>query len=240
MHRSAVVFRPLTSTQRGWHGSCERYVVLTWRCTMSIGLRIGWFALICWGFAAACSPKQDPATVPKAAVDAHPQALPNEPLADKPAEPKPASDTASGTVASVEIRPWSSVGADDSKVMGVLQFAPTSSGMEVSGALKDLPKGLHGLHIHENGDCGKPGGHFAPTGNPHGDPATPEHHLGDLGNVEAAASNQAVVSINVPGLALNGQNSVLGHALVVDARADDMSTQPSGSSGDVIGCGVIM
>jgi Cu-Zn family superoxide dismutase len=101
--------------------------------------------------------------------------------------------------------------------------------MEVSGAMKDLPTGMHGLHIHENGDCSKPGGHFAPTGTPHG----------DLGNVEADASNQAVVSINVPGLVLQGKNSILGRTVVVNAGPDDLSSQQSGNSGNVIGCGVI-
>lgn len=208
---------------------------------MSIALRVVLLPLIC-GVAAACSdPKQGAADMPKAAVqvDSHQPASPNEPLANKPAEPKPASDAASGVVASVEIKPWSSNGTTDSKVMGVIQFAPTSSGMEVSGAMKDLPTGLHGLHIHKNGDCSNPGGHFAPSGYPHGDPADRERHLGDLGNVEADASNQAVVSINVPGLALNGKNSILGRTVVVNAGLDDLSSQPSGSSGDVIGCGVI-
>ena len=213
---------------------------------MSIALRIALFVLA--GFVAGCSePKQNPtekpnpAEVPKAALpgDTHPQATPNVPLANESAEPKPAGDAASGAVASAEIKPWSSNGTTDSKVMGVIQFAPTSGGIEVSGAMKDLPTGMHGLHIHENGDCSKPGGHFAPTGTMHGDPADREHHLGDLGNVQADASNQAVVSINVSGLALQGENSILGRTLVVNAGPDDLSSQPSGGSGDVIGCGVI-
>ncbi len=209
---------------------------------MPISLQTVLLAVVCCGFAFGCSdPTPDPTKVPRAAapIDSHPQALPNTQLANKPAEPPPAGDAASGVVASVEIKPWSSGATDDNKVTGVIQFAPTSSGMEVSGALKNLPTGLHGLHIHESGDCAKPGGHFAPTGNRHGNPANGEHHLGDLGNVEADASNQAAVSISVSGLALSGKNSILGHALVVHAGADDMSSQPSGNSGDVIGCGII-
>jgi Cu-Zn family superoxide dismutase len=95
------------------------------------------------------------------------------------------------------------------------------------------------LYIHENGDCSKPGGHFAPTGDQHGDPANGEHHLGDLGNVVADTSNHAVVSINVPGLALHGKNSILGRTLVVYADADHPNSQPAGNAGEAIGCGVI-
>ena len=47
------------------------------------------------------------------------------------------------------------------------------------------------------------------------------------------------MSINVDGLALNGKNSILGHALVVHAGPDDLTSQPSGNSGEVIGCGII-
>ena len=161
---------------------------------MPTALRIALFSCVCCGFALGCSdPTQDPSKVPRAVApgDSPAQALPNMPLANKPTEPAPIGDSAPGVAASVEIKPWSADATSDNKVSGAIQFAPTSSGMEVSGALKNLPKGLHGLHIHENGECSKPGGHLAPAGNRHGDPTNGEHHLGDLGNVEADASNQA-------------------------------------------------
>jgi Cu-Zn family superoxide dismutase len=214
---------------------------------MSIARRTALATVICCGFAFGCSdptpPTPDPSKVPKAVgqADAHPQALPNTQLASKPVEPAPIGDAAPGVVASAEITPWGgATTADaDSKVSGAIQFASTTTGLEVSGALKNLPKGLHGLHIHENGDCSNPGGHFAPAIQQHGDPASGEHHLGDLGNVEADGSNQAAVSINASGLALHGQNSILGHALVVHAAPDDLHSQPAGNSGDIIGCGII-
>jgi len=209
---------------------------------MSIARRTALVALVCCGFAFACSdPKPDPAKVPRAAASANSPALPHTELANRPAEPAPIGDAAPGVVASAEIKPWGGATTDraDNKVTGAIQFASTTTGLEVSGALKNLPKGLHGLHIHENGDCGKPGGHFAPASTQHGDPSNGEHHLGDLGNVDADASNQAVVSINASGLALQGANSILGHALVVHAAPDDLRSQPAGDSGDIIGCGII-
>ncbi len=197
--------------------------------------------VVCIGCGFGCSDPRDPAKVPRAAAtaDVLAQAPPNTQLESKPPAPTPSGDAAPGVVASVEIKPWTGNGSNDNKVNGVIQFAPTSSGMELSGALRNLPEGAHGLHIHQNDDCASPGEHFVPTGNRHGDPGSAEHHLGDLGNVEADASNQAVVSIGVSGLTLNGTNSILGRAMVVHARPDDMTSQPSGNSGDVIGCGII-
>ncbi len=204
-------------------------------------LRTVLLSVVCIGCGFGCSDPQDPAKVPKAAAatDVLSQAPSNTQLEGKPPAPMPSGDAAPGVVASVEIKPRTGNGSRDNEVNGVIQFAPTSSGMELSGALRNLPEGAHGLHIHQNDDCASPGEHFAPTGKRHGDPGGAEHHLGDLGNVEADASNQAVVSIGVSGLALNGTNSILGHAMVVHAGPDDMTSQPSGNSGDVIGCGII-
>jgi superoxide dismutase, Cu-Zn family len=216
-------------------------------------VRIMLLTIVCFGAGPGCSdPSQDPAKVPRAVanLDTPARAVASTPLANKPAEPAPAGDAAPGVVASVAIKPWSASGTSDNSttnntnntnnnVAGVIQFSPTSTGMELSGALKNVPEGRHGLHIHENGDCSEPGAHFAPANNRHGDPLSSEHHAGDLGNIEADATNQAVVSINVAGLTLSGANSILGHAMVVHARADDMTSQPSGKSGDIIGCGII-
>lgn len=209
-------------------------------------VRVMLLTIVCLGAVSGCSdPSKDPAKVPRAVanLDAPSQAVAGTTPVNTPVEPAPSGDAAPGVVASVEIRPWSASGASDnttnSTLGGVIQFAPTSTGMELSGALKNVPEGQHGLHIHENGDCSKAGAHFAPANNRHGDPLNSEHHAGDLGNIEADATNQAVVSINVEGLTLSGANSILGHAMVVHAGADDMTSQPSGNSGDIIGCGII-
>jgi Cu-Zn family superoxide dismutase len=157
-------------------------------------------------------------------------------LADAATAP-PASDAASGVVASVAIAPWPANGAGKTK--GTIHLVPTSTGLELTGQLTDLPKGMHGLHIHANSNCADPGPHFSPVAHRHGDPKDADHHLGDLGNIEADAAEEATVSANVDGLALHGKRSILGHAMVVHAGADDLQTQPSGNSGDVIACGII-
>ena len=39
--------------------------------------------------------------------------------------------------------------------------------VEIRGSVQNLPKGLHGFHVHENGatgnNCEDAGGHFNPT-----------------------------------------------------------------------------
>merc|ERR1711997_525144 len=53
-----------------------------------------------------------------------------------------------------------------------------------SGSIGPLSPGLHGFHIHENGDlsdhCDGAGGHYNPFGFNHSSP-----DMGDLGNIEA-------------------------------------------------------
>lgn len=160
-----------------------------------------------------------------------------EPALDPATEAPTPGDAAKDTVAVAHLQPQA--GADDNEASGYVYFAPTSNGIELTGRLLDIEQGKHGIHIHENGDCADPGPHFAPDDSAHGDPERGEHHLGDLGNIEADPANEAWVSINVDGLALKGERSVLGKALVVHVGADDLSSQPSGNSGDVLACGII-
>src|SRR5690606_33627677 len=102
--------------------------------------------------------------------------------------------------------------------------------------------------VHENGSCepgedGTPGGaagdHFAPLGNPHGAPGDSARHVGDLGNVEAGADGRAQGTFVDPVVTLDGAHAIVGKAVVVHSGEDDLTSQPSGDSGDRVGCGVI-
>lgn len=127
---------------------------------------------------------------------------------------------------------------------GTITFSSENGTVRVEGRLSGLKPGRHGIHIHENGDCSAPdassaGGHFNPTGQPHGSPQSTQRHVGDLGNLEAGADSSAIVSLTDSLITLSGSNSIVGKAIVVHADADDLTTDPSGNSGLRVTCGVI-
>ena len=129
-------------------------------------------------------------------------------------------------------------------VNGVVKFEATAKGVKVSWDLKGLAPGKHGFHIHElgNTDCpdGKcAGGHFNPDGKKHGGPTAPERHAGDLGNIEADAKGMSKGEMVDKGITLSGDHSVVGRAVIVHAKEDDLTTDPTGNAGDRIASGVI-
>jgi Cu-Zn family superoxide dismutase len=132
-------------------------------------------------------------------------------------------------------------------VAGALDLVASDGAVVMTGVVSGLKPGSHhGFHIHEKGDCSSPdfksaGDHFNPTSQPHGNPATPPHHLGDVPNLEADDMGKATVNARIEGVTLGdqGPHDLVGRALVVHADADDYKTQPSGNSGDRIACGVI-
>ncbi len=63
--------------------------------------------------------------------------------------------------------------------------------------------------------------------------------MGDLGNIEADASGKAHVEMTDKMLKLSGDNSHIGHAVIVHEKADDLKTQPTGDAGGRVACGVI-
>ena len=59
-----------------------------------------------------------------------------------------------------------------------------------------LTPGLHAVHIHEKGDCSSTdassaGGHWNPTTHNHGKWGHGEHHMGDIGNLNADKDGSA-------------------------------------------------
>jgi len=129
---------------------------------------------------------------------------------------------------------------------GRVTFDQQSGGVMVVVAVTGLPPGTsHGFHVHEKGDCSAPdamsaGGHFNPTGKPHGQMTMPDHHAGDMNNLTADASGNARVQFLMPDVTVApGPNSVVGRAVVIHKDPDDYRTQPTGNSGGRIACGVV-
>jgi Cu-Zn family superoxide dismutase len=106
------------------------------------------------------------------------------------------------------------------------------------------PNQEHGFHIHEVGDCSSGDGmsakgHFNPYGKPHGPPGA-EHHAGDMPSLKADGRGRAQLQAELDVVTLKpGPANIIGRAVIVHARPDDYSTQPTGNSGARIACGVI-
>lgn len=129
---------------------------------------------------------------------------------------------------------------------GVVNFSQDGDIMQVNIRVDNLkPNSIHGVHIHDVGDCRAPdassaGGHFNPHGKSHGGPFSEPRHGGDLGNIQADANGTAIISIQVPGISLGKEDdSIIGRAVIVHEQGDDLTSQPSGNAGARIACGLI-
>lgn len=135
--------------------------------------------------------------------------------------------------------------------IGHATFRTSGDGVRVSVKVTQLTPGEHGIHIHNVGKCEAPafttaGGHFNPTSAHHGAHNTqdPHPHVGDLPNLTVDAGGKGSLTFLIPGATLgDGANSLFhdgGTSLVIHAKADDLSSDPSGNSGDRVACGAIV
>ena len=137
--------------------------------------------------------------------------------------------------------------------IGSARFMEDARGtVHVNVRVRGLAPGSHGTHIHTVGVCDAPdfltaGGHFNPTGAPHGEHSKHEaavHHAGDLPNM--TVNRRARGHLNTTSIHFtltHGDAASLfdadGSSIVVHAAPDDYVTQPTGNSGARVACGVI-
>jgi Cu-Zn family superoxide dismutase len=134
--------------------------------------------------------------------------------------------------------------------VGTLHFSDQgAAGVLVTGDLRNLSVGQHGVHFHAVGRCDAAGA-FATAG-AHINPASRKHglqnpegpHAGDLPNLVIGADMTGSYRATTTRVTLgNGAQSLLdadGSAVVVHAAADDQQTDPAGNSGARVACGVI-
>ena len=129
-------------------------------------------------------------------------------------------------------------------VAGTVTFTQKGDKVGVVANVTGLSPGPHGFHVHEKGDCSaadgmSAGGHFNPGSKPHGDPATAEHHAGDMPQLVADASGNATLNAELSPMTIGGADNIVGKAVIVHKDADDFKTQPTGNSGARVACGVI-
>ena len=136
----------------------------------------------------------------------------------------------------------------EGKPAGTAQFQESKQGVLVTLRVRNLPPGLHAVHIHAVGKCEAPqfttaGGHFNPGQKKHGFKNPDGPHAGDLPDVLVVKDGTGRFEAVTDAVSFAaGANSIFdqdGSAIVVHATADDNATDPSGNSGDRIACGVI-
>lgn len=160
-----------------------------------------------------------------------------------------AAESEAGNIAVAEIMPSKAATTQPSMnaVKGSIRFTPTASGVRVTGEISGLvPGSKHGFHIHEKGDLSgadlmTTGAHWDPHGTHlHGGPTTSPVHGGDMGNLEADANGVAKVDMELSGITIDGERGVVGRAVIVHAKEDDLKSQPSGAAGARVAGGLIV
>lgn len=137
----------------------------------------------------------------------------------------------------------------DKEKVGTTTIRPVYTGVKITLEATDLPPGMHGFHIHENGICEAPdfksaGGHFNPTGGKHGFEHPEGPHAGDLQNIKVDQDGTVFADAAAEMVTLEkGKNNSLlkegGTALMIHSGADDYKSQPSDDAGERLACGVI-
>lgn len=136
------------------------------------------------------------------------------------------------------------------KPIGEVTISQSKYGAVFVPALKGLPPGVHGFHVHENPSCapkekeGKAvaalaaGGHYDPKKTKRHDTPWGAGHLGDLPALYVDRDGTARQPVLAPRLALA---DVGGRSLMIHAGGDNHADHPAplGGGGARIACGVI-
>lgn len=137
----------------------------------------------------------------------------------------------------------------DTDVKGSVKFTEENGKVKMMAYLSGLAEGEHAIHIHEEADCSSPdgtsaGGHWNPTGQPHGKWGDETgYHKGDIGNFTVAADGKGEVEFSTDQWCIgcgDKTKDILGKAIIVHQGADDFTSQPSGAAGSRVSCGGII
>jgi Cu-Zn family superoxide dismutase len=134
--------------------------------------------------------------------------------------------------------------------IGQIILSETSSGVQVTPDLTNLPPGERGFHLHENGSCepaekdgkktpaGAAGSHYDPGHSKKHDGPWGEGHSGDLPTLNVSINGTATQTLMAKRLELK---DFYEKALVIHAGGDNFSDypEPLGGGGARVACGVV-
>jgi Cu-Zn family superoxide dismutase len=135
----------------------------------------------------------------------------------------------------------------DTEVAGTMTFTQTGEGVVVAANISGVAPGHHGIHLHEKGDCSagdftSTGGHFNPTGDPHGGPNDSIRHAGDFGNISVGEDGSGHLELLTDMLSVDpdAETTVIGRAVILHEGEDDLESQPTGAAGARLACGIVV
>ena len=132
----------------------------------------------------------------------------------------------------------------------VLSQLTEDTATTISGEIRGLTPGKHGMSIHVYGDLSRGAASCGPIFNPfgasqHGFPTDETRFAGSLGNVLADNDGKATVEVSDSQVQLLGPHSVVGRSLVIHASEDDggrgghENSLTTGNTGPRVAAGVI-
>ena len=132
--------------------------------------------------------------------------------------------------------------------IGSATLRASKEGVVITVNVKELPPGLHAVHLHAVGKCEGPaftsaGPHVNPLNKHHGLKNPDGPHAGDLPDMYVQKNGVGHYEVLADSVTLDAAATSLfdadGTALIIHATADDDITDPAGNAGDRIACGVI-
>ncbi|MFV0481769.1 MAG: superoxide dismutase [Cu-Zn] SodC [Campylobacteraceae bacterium] len=137
--------------------------------------------------------------------------------------------------------------------IGQVVISESDFGLVFTPNLKGVKTGVHGFHVHANGDCGPStaadgkitpagaaGGHVDPTKTKaHTGPDETTGHLGDLPAVYADANGDVTYPVLAP--KIKKLDEIKGKALMLHVGGDNHDDHPAplGGGGARMACGII-
>ncbi|PTM10037.1 MAG: superoxide dismutase family protein, partial [Bacteroidetes bacterium] len=136
-----------------------------------------------------------------------------------------------------------------STAQGNVVFRQRSSTVSMTAVFSGLNEGTHAVHLHENSDCSaedgsSAGGHWNPSGQPHGAWGDETgYHKGDIGNFTVNANGTGTITFVTEEWCIgcgDDTKDFLGKSVIVHQGTDDFKSQPSGAAGARVSCGGII